>query len=213
MTVSPEYIRAGLIARGMAPHHAEGFVMNFGDESGFDPGINEADPMVTGSRGGFGLYQVTGPRRVAFERFAAGRGKAASDVDTQLDFLMTELRGPEANAAKAIFAAPDARSAAIAIASQFLRPAKANLDKRVAKYGGAAAPRDRQGVAPIAAAYVNGRMTPEDAALYEQGMADGTFPKVSRRADPPAPEQPDPLQPLADLNLRRFRFGNMAGAA
>jgi hypothetical protein len=55
-------------------------------------------------------------------------------------------------------------------------------------------------------------MTPEDAALYEQGMADGTFPKVSRRADPPAPEQPDPLQPLADLNLRRFRFGNMAGA-
>ncbi len=46
------------------------FVMNFKDESGLDPGINEANPIVPGSRGGYGLYQLTGPRRKAYEAFA-----------------------------------------------------------------------------------------------------------------------------------------------
>ena len=129
-------IRAGLIERGMAPHIADGFLMNFKDESGLDPGVNEAAPIVPGSRGGFGLAQWTGPRRVALEKFAAARGAAPSDVNVQLDFLMTELQGPESRAARNIFAAPDAGSAAAAIATDFLRPAPEHLERRVAEYTG-----------------------------------------------------------------------------
>lgn len=129
-------VRAGLIQRGMPEHVADGFVMNFQDESGLNPGINEAAPIVPGSRGGFGLAQWTGPRRVALEKFAEARGVPPSDLDAQLDFLMTELQGPEAGAAQAIFGAGDAGSAAAAVASEFLRPAPEHLNRRVAKYTG-----------------------------------------------------------------------------
>lgn len=129
-------IRAGLIARGMAPHIADGFVMNFRDESGFDPGINEISPVVPGSRGGFGLAQWTGPRRTALEQFAASRGVPASDMNAQLDFLMTELQGPEAAAWQKISSAPDAGQAGASIVNHFLRPAETYRAQRAASYAG-----------------------------------------------------------------------------
>lgn len=127
-------IRAGLIKRGMPEHAADGFLMNFHDESGLNPGINEAKPLVPGSRGGYGLYQATGPRRVSLERMAQERGVGADDIDLQLDHLMYELGGPESRAAKSIYATTTPGAAASAIATSFLRPAKEHLDRRVAKY-------------------------------------------------------------------------------
>jgi Phage tail lysozyme len=132
----PASIKAGLVARGLPEHVAEGFVMNFKDESGLNPGINEAAPTVPGSRGGYGLYQLTGPRRVAYENFAAERGVDPSDVDAQLDFLMTELQGPESRAAEAILSTKDAGSAGAAIVNSFLRPAEEHRASREAKYTG-----------------------------------------------------------------------------
>jgi hypothetical protein len=135
-TVDPNEIREKLIARGLPPHIAEGFVMNFQDESGLDPGINERNPIVPGSRGGFGLYQLTGPRRVEYEAFASERGVDPSDVDAQLDFMMMELQGPESAAARSIMSAPDAGSAAAAIVRDFLRPSAEYRDQRAASYLG-----------------------------------------------------------------------------
>ena len=134
--VNPSIIREGLIARGIPPHIADGFVMNMRDESGLNPGVNEAAPIVPGSRGGYGLYQVTGPRRTAYEQFAEGRGLPLNSVDAQLDFLMTELQGPESRAARSIMAAPDANSAAVTIAKDFLRPSPEHLQRRVDRYSG-----------------------------------------------------------------------------
>ena len=88
-------VKQGLVARGMPEHIADGFVMNFKDESGLNPGINEQAPIVPGSRGGFGLAQWTGPRRKALEAYASSQGKPVSDMNVQLDFLMQELQGPE----------------------------------------------------------------------------------------------------------------------
>jgi len=139
-TADAASIRAGLIERGLPEHVADGFLMNFQDESGLNPGINEQNPTVPGSRGGYGLYQLTGPRRVAYEQYAAERGVDPSDVNAQLDFMVSELQGPEARAAQSIFAAPDAGSAAAAIARDFLRPAQQHLDERVARYTGGSAP-------------------------------------------------------------------------
>lgn len=135
---TPEAIRAGLVARGLPEHVADGFVMNFQDESGLNPGINEINPIVPGSRGGFGLYQLTGPRRVAYEAFAADRGVDPSDVDAQLDFLMTELQGSEANAAGAILSTKTPGEAGAAIVNEFLRPSPEYAASRAAEYLGGA---------------------------------------------------------------------------
>ena len=142
MAADPNYLRSLMLERGMPEHVADAFLMNFKDESGFDPGINEIDPIVEGSRGGYGLYQTTGPRRRAYEEFAKMRGAALDDPEAQIDFMMLELEGPERAAAESIFAAPDTRSAAIAIARDFLRPSEENLSKRVAKYSGETAARE-----------------------------------------------------------------------
>lgn len=143
-------IRSGLIARGLPSHVADAFIMNFQDESGLNPGINEANPIVPGSRGGFGLAQWTGPRRRALEQFASQRGAPASDTDTQLDFLMTELQGPESGAFQAIMSSPDTGSAAASIVNKFLRPAEQHRESRVAKYTGGASPSSPAGGARAA---------------------------------------------------------------
>lgn len=132
-------IRAGLIQRGLPANVADGFVMNMRDESGLNPGINEAAPIVPGSRGGFGLAQWTGPRRVGLENFAATTGRPVDGVDTQLDYLMSELKGPEAKAFQSIANTQTPNDAAVAIARDFLRPAPENLERRVAQYSGAPA--------------------------------------------------------------------------
>lgn len=142
---SAEAIRAGLVKRGLPEHAANGILMNLQDESGLNPSINEASPLVPGSRGGFGLAQWTGPRRKGLEAFAAERGVPVDDTDMQLDFLMSELQGPEAGAMKSLAASQDAGSAAAAFARDFLRPAQSHLDSRVAKYlGSGGAPKPAQ---------------------------------------------------------------------
>jgi hypothetical protein len=129
-------IRQGLISRGLPEHVADGFIMNFQDESGLDPSIQEENPLVAGSRGGRGLYQLTGPRRVEFEKQYGGN----YSVDNQLDFLMQELGGSESAAAQRIMQTSDAGGAGAAIAQHFLRPSKEHLDRRVAKYTGGQQP-------------------------------------------------------------------------
>ncbi|QIC52875.1 putative peptidoglycan hydrolase [Brucella phage EF4] len=123
-----------MIDRGLQPHIADAFILNFQDESGLNPGINEKNPIVPGSRGGFGLYQLTGPRRREYEAFAAQRGVNPADVNAQLDFLMNELQGSEAGAAKSILSAPDTATAAQAIVNNFLRPAPEHRQARAARY-------------------------------------------------------------------------------
>jgi len=170
----PAAIKAGLVARGLPEHVAEGFVMNMQDESGLNPGINEAAPLVPGSRGGFGLYQLTGPRRVAYERFAAERGVPVDDVDAQLDFLMTELQGPEAKAAGAILSTKTPGEAGAAIVNNFLRPAPQHASARTAEYLGGAQPAGGMDLGTIAELAGSPYATPGQkavlAALMQQQM-------------------------------------------
>lgn len=133
-------IRQGLVERGLPEHVADAFVMNFKDESGLNPGINEQNPLVAGSRGGFGLAQWTGPRRKQLEAFAAQRDVPVSDANLQMDFLMQELQGSERGAAQSILSAQDAPTAAAAIVNKFLRPAEEHRSRREASYLGGAAP-------------------------------------------------------------------------
>lgn len=180
-------IKAGLVERGLPEHVADAFVLNFQSESGLDSGINEAAPMVPGSRGGFGLAQWTGPRRVALERFAAARGVPASDESVQLDFLMQELSGPEAAAGSVIMGAPDRATAADAILRQFLRPAPENVAARSAEYAGAKAP---------------GGMTAEIAAL----LANPMLPPDVRQALVMQATPPAPMSEMDQIELAQARL-------
>lgn len=207
-------LRMGMIERGLPEHVADGFLMNFQDESGLNPGINEQNPTVPGSRGGFGLYQLTGPRRVAYEQFAQQRGVSPADPDAQLDFLMTELQGPESRAAQSIMAAPDAGTAAAAIARDFLRPAPEHLQRRVAQYtggqgvsassmGGGAS----QGTSPVMQALLQASTDPWVAQEYGPVLQALMGQEQSRQQF--AMEQADPMRQLemqkAQLEIEQMR--------
>lgn len=140
-------IIAGLVQRGIPAHVAQGMVANMIAESGLNPGINEISPTVQGSRGGYGLNQWTGPRRVQFEQFAAARGVSPSDLNAQLDFTVWELQNSEKNAGNALLSAPDAMSAAQIYSDKFLRPGIPHNDVRLAnaaRLSGGAAPTQGQ---------------------------------------------------------------------
>lgn len=128
------FIRDELVKRGLPLHVAEASVVNFIDESGLDPTINEKAPLVPGSRGGKGLYQATGPRRRSMEAMAAQRGVSPDDFALQLDHYVYEMNGPEAAAGKKILATTNTADAAVAILNYFLRPAPEHRATRAARY-------------------------------------------------------------------------------
>lgn len=128
-------ILAGLLQRGVPLHVAQGIVANMIAESGLNPGVNEKNPTVQGSRGGFGLNQWTGPRRVQFERFAADRGVSPNDTNAQLDFTLWELQHTERGAWNALGATKTAEDAARVYSDKFLRPGIPHMDRRLAEAG------------------------------------------------------------------------------
>lgn len=119
----------GLIERGLPKHIAQGFLMNFQDESGFKPSVEEYEPNVHGTRGK-GLYQLTGSRREQFEKMFGND----YSIPNQLDFLMFELKNTEKGAFEEILNAKTAGEAGAAIVKEFLRPAKEHEKSRVKKY-------------------------------------------------------------------------------
>lgn len=81
----------GMVSRGWTPEEAAGVAGNVHAESGFRPGIQEQKPIA--GRGGYGLIQWTGPRRVAFERYARDTQRDPADPAAQMDWLHMERTG------------------------------------------------------------------------------------------------------------------------
>lgn len=179
-------IRQGLINRGLAPHLADAAIINFQDESGLNPGINEKNPIVAGSRGGYGLYQLTGPRRREYEAFAAQRGVSPDDVDAQLDFFMSELAGSEAAAGKKFLSAPDTATAAQVLVNDFLRPAPEHRQARLAKYGRVAT-TPQEAIAQVAPQRGDLVMAGGNGNFNDRWNAGAVTPEVPAVAPTPTP--------------------------
>lgn len=97
---------------------------NIQQESGFNPAaVNAAEEA-------FGLLQWRLDRRKALESLAAARGVPASDLGTQLDFIIQEMRGPEARNAAAFLAAADLPAANEAL-RRFIRYGDRSEDARL----------------------------------------------------------------------------------
>lgn len=78
------------VERGLTPEQSAGLVGNLEAESGVTPDINEQNPTVAGSRGGYGIAQWTAGRRVALESFATVSGQDVRTLQFQLDYLWNQ---------------------------------------------------------------------------------------------------------------------------
>jgi len=78
---------------------AAAFVGNFMHEAGadLDPDTYEVDPLVSGSVGGYGIAQWTGPRRTNLINYANNiPGASYKNFEVQLSFVVDELEDPKA---------------------------------------------------------------------------------------------------------------------
>lgn len=77
---------------GVTPAVAAGIVGSLAHESGNFAIMQELNPTVPESRGGYGYAQWTGPRREAFESWAQGEGLDLDSYDANYGFLRHELK-------------------------------------------------------------------------------------------------------------------------
>lgn len=125
------YIRDYLSKQGMAAHIADGFIMNFNDESGVNSGsLNPNDAGLPA----FGLAQWRGDRKDSLFAFASARGESIPSTNTQLDFLIHELQTNESSAWDKIKNSTSAGEAGALIVEYFERPAIDHRERRKAKY-------------------------------------------------------------------------------
>jgi hypothetical protein len=110
------YLKAGL-----APHQAAGIIGNLIQESSLNTGARNPGDGRDGSDS-IGLGQWNGNRAKGLHSFAAATGAAPTNLDTQLGYVLHELKGPESRAGKALFAAKDVRDATAAMIG-YERPA------------------------------------------------------------------------------------------
>ena len=89
----------------------------WGESNHFQPDLIEA-----GSGIGYGIAQWSFGRRTNLENYAKERGKPASDLGVQLNFLWQELEGPENRALNMVKSALTVREATIAWTNGFERP-------------------------------------------------------------------------------------------
>ncbi|MFC6789500.1 phage tail tip lysozyme [Methylobacterium komagatae] len=110
---------------------AAGLLGNLGHETGGFRHLQEIAPLKRGSRGGWGLAQWTGPRRVAMEQWSRVHGlDPASDAANE-GYLVAELRGPEADALAALRRSVTLAQATETVCRLFERPGIPALPRRL----------------------------------------------------------------------------------
>lgn len=202
-----QVFQSELLAGGLPPHVVDGIMMNGHDESGFNP-------SAVGDNGNaYGILQWNGPRMRALKEFATAQGADPADPAIQARFTLYELQGPERGAYDRLLSTSTPGEAGAVFVNHYERPAESHRARREAAYLGgkgvtAGGPSGMEADGPgrvdrnperLAWAYANGRMTPEDAAIYERGMAEGVFPKADK---PQEKQQPDPLAIYANTAFR-----------
>jgi hypothetical protein len=118
-------ITAFLRGKGLTPAQVAGVEGNFTVESRLDPNAYNAKEQA------IGLAQWEGGRRTALQKFAAGRGSTERDLNTQLDFLWSELTGPERGALTALQATTTPAQAAAVFDQKFERSSGTSRAARI----------------------------------------------------------------------------------
>jgi hypothetical protein len=118
----------------LTKEQAAGVVGNLMHESGGFGSLQEINPLVPGSKGGYGYAQWTGPRRTAFENYVANNGLDPTSYEANYGFLKNELQtNPYENKQfMTVKSAQTAEEAARLISENYLRPGIPHMPARVA---------------------------------------------------------------------------------
>lgn len=104
---------------------------NAGTESlGFTT-LQEIKPVIAGSRGGYGFFQWTGPRRDDFETWCLANKLAVSSDEASLSFLFHELRTTQVAALHKLWQAVGLNAKTIAFERTYERAGVPNFNSRL----------------------------------------------------------------------------------
>lgn len=92
--------------------------------------LQEIRPVVPGSKGGYGWFQWTGPRRRAFEAYCKRNGLEPSAPDSNYKFLFVELVTTEKRALPALKAAEGLEAKVKIFEEKFERAGVKNYPER-----------------------------------------------------------------------------------
>jgi len=122
---------------GLTREQAAGFVGNLDHETGGFKFMQEIEPVVPGSRGGYGFAQWTGPRRRAFEAWAEENNLPLDSYEANYGYLRHELENTsEGSVLDPLRNAANVTDAATIVSEKFLRPGKPNLGSRIRRSSG-----------------------------------------------------------------------------
>jgi hypothetical protein len=104
---------------------------NAGHESGGLMSLQEKNPTVPGSRGGYGWFQWTGSRRVSYEKYCERNGFDPADDLSNYKFLFLELKGSESRAIGEVAKAKTLEAKTRAFEASFERAGIKHYDSRI----------------------------------------------------------------------------------
>lgn len=113
-----------------AAEDAAACVGNLAHESAGFEKMQEIHPVVTGSKGGLGYGQWTGPRRRSFEAYCTAQKLAFDAYEANLGYLLLELRGTESGAVRATADADTLDDKVVAFEAHFERAGTKHYDSR-----------------------------------------------------------------------------------
>lgn len=111
---------------------AAGLLGNLGHETDGFRLLQEVAPVVPGSRGGWGLAQWTGPRRVAMEAWCRAQGLDPASEAANEGYLRLELTTVESEALAALKRTTTLEEATESFCRHFERPGIVALSSRLA---------------------------------------------------------------------------------
>ena len=130
--VAPKYMRQLMADFGIEDIDAAAVFGNAGYESlGFTV-MQEIKPTVKGSRGGYGWFQWTGPRRKAYEAYCKRNKLDPASPEANYAFLFVELIGPEKASLAKLKAAKTLDTKTVAFEKAYERAGVKNYPKRKA---------------------------------------------------------------------------------
>ena len=139
---------------GLSREQAAGVTGNLAHETGNFANLQEKNPLVPGSRGGFGYAQWTGPRRRQFEAWVQQNGLDPNSYAANYGFLKHELSNtPEGSVLDSLRHAQTPDDAARIVSNKFLRPGIPHMGSRLSyanKFAGL--PPAQQAIAQVAQA-------------------------------------------------------------
>jgi hypothetical protein len=188
------------VSQGLTPVQAAGIVGNLQGESGQGLNTNTINPG-DGRDGSdsIGIAQWNSTRAQALRNYAASKGTPHTDLNTQLEFLHSELKGPEKAAYDKLLAAQTPEEATRAMLA-FERPKDWNVP--------GSHPNRVQYAAKALAAYGGGQPVPAPAtpAAPASGLLASNVAGLGASVDqpqmggglmaPPPVEQPPQMAPI-----------------